>query len=98
MDNNMDGHYRCDTCGHTGRIPRALRMNGNLPDPLHSWSPVVGRINDEFLFVQFNNSVMILDYDQAKEVVDALVELLDMENGELEHEAANDDESETNEP
>lgn len=98
MVNNMDGDYRCNTCGHTGRIPRSLLVNRKMPDPWHTWEPIVGRINDEFLFVQFNNSVVILDYDQAEEVVDALVELLDMENRELEHEAANDDESETNEP
>lgn len=72
MDYHLDGTYHCDTCGYDGRVPRSLVVRNERPLP----KPVVGRINDELIFVQFHNTVMIFNEEQAAEVVDSLIEEL----------------------
>lgn len=81
MVDRLDGYYRCDTCGCTGRIPRSLLVKKvETKDEL----PVVGTVNVELLYIQHKNNVMFLDYGQAVEVLDRLVELVTQGNAEEE--------------
>lgn len=84
MDSRLDGYHRCSTCGYVCRTPRSLLVKRGTEAWFH---PVVGHMGDEALFVQFNNSVMIMDYEQAAEIADKLSELLAEEDYDYETEA-----------